>query len=84
MEVVFKTNKSHDDLPRFENDISIHRADTPEHYSSWKFSPRIICLQNSWKFLQQSFVTMKVFQLAFTCSKSTIETLDQGVKYVQS
>ena len=56
----------------------------PEHYSSWKFSPRIICLQNSWKFLQQSFVTMKVFQLAFTCSKSTIETLDQGVKYVQS
>ena len=24
------------------------------------------------------------FQLAFTCSKLTIETLEQGVKYVQS
>ena len=23
-------------------------------------------------------------QLAFTCSKSTIETLEKGVKYVQS
>ena len=25
-----------------------------------------------------------VTQLAFTCSKSTIETLEKGVKYVQS
>ena len=26
----------------------------------------------------------QVFQLAVTCSKLTIETLEQGVKYVQS
>ena len=25
-----------------------------------------------------------IAQLAFTCSKSTIETLEKGVKYVQS
>ena len=26
----------------------------------------------------------RITQLAFTCSKLTIETLEQGVKYVQS
>ena len=31
-------------------------------------------------FLEVSLLT----QLAFTCSKSTIETLEKGVKYVQS
>ena len=31
------------------------------------------------------FIYQKVFtQLTFTCSKSTIETLEKGVKYVQS
>ena len=28
--------------------------------------------------------TSALIQLAFTCSKLTIETLEQGVKYVQS
>ena len=27
---------------------------------------------------------LRVFQPAFTCSKLTVETLEQGVKYVQS
>ena len=31
-------------------------------------------------------IASKIFtsQLAFTCSKSTIETLEKGVKYVQN
>ena len=40
--------------------------------------------------LQQNFILLSVTckivltQLTFTCSKSTIETLEKGVKYVQS
>ena len=30
------------------------------------------------------FVVVAVVELTFTCSKSAIETLEKGVKYVQS
>ena len=32
----------------------------------------------------QSQTLQKVFQLTFTCWKSTTETLEKGVKYIQS
>ena len=35
-------------------------------------------------FISASYTTEKPTQLIFTCSKSTIETLEKGVKYVQS
>ena len=33
---------------------------------------------------EKVYITLKVTQPAITCSKLTIETLEQGVKYVQS
>ena len=36
------------------------------------------------KTLSQASVAMETSQSAFTCSKLTIETLEQGVNYVQS
>ena len=33
---------------------------------------------------EQTFADRELIQLTFTCSKSTIETLEKGVKYVQS
>ena len=40
-------------------------------------------IQNSW--YGRLFSTkFELSQLAFTCSKLTLETLEQGVKYVQS
>ena len=32
----------------------------------------------------ESLIISSTYQLAFTCLKLTIETLEQGVKYVQS
>ena len=40
-------------------------------------------LLSSWRELACFFIN-KTSQWAFTCSKLTIETLEQGVKYVQS
>ena len=34
--------------------------------------------------LRRLLPTQNIFQSAITCSKLTIETLEQGVKYVQS
>ena len=39
--------------------------------------------QKTWKF-EWKAMSENVSQLAFTCSKLTIEALKQGVKYVQS
>ena len=33
---------------------------------------------------ETSYREQNIYQSAFTCSKLTIETLEQGVKYVQS
>ena len=35
-------------------------------------------------FMKAIFLWQETTQWAFTCSKLTLETLDQGVKYVQS
>ena len=38
----------------------------------------------SWAMITDLEIHIALTQLAFTCWKSTIETLEQGVKYVQS
>ena len=35
-------------------------------------------------YLTESLVRLSIFSVKFTYSKSTIETLEKGVKYVQS
>ena len=35
-------------------------------------------------FAQRNKLLLEAFQVTFTCSKLTIETLEQGVKYVQN
>ena len=44
----------------------------------------MVYLRNFQHFSHIATVFLSVSQPAFTCSKSTVETLEQGVKYVQS
>ena len=54
----------------------------------WPFIQKpIICFagkQIDWFLYEMQHWTEKISQPAFTCSKLTIETLEQDVKYVQS
>ena len=50
----------------------------PRHIS------RIIILQKKMTFSTNFGAPLQISQLTFTCSKSTTETLEKGVKYVQS
>ena len=47
-----------------------------------RISVRILSENFEWEFWVENFVDV-VTQLIFTCSKSPIETLEKGVKYVQ-
>ena len=59
-----------------------------------KLLERILHIRNQFSFISVNrkndfFIEFeqnlrKLFQLTFTCSNSTIETLEKGVKYVQS
>ena len=45
---------------------------------------RIVILQKKMTFSTNFGAPLQISQLTFTCSKSTTETLEKGVKYVQS
>ena len=49
-----------------------------------RVSPREKWVQETLLFFHVIKTKLPNSQLTFTCSKSTIETLEQGVKYVQS
>ena len=61
-------------------------SETISHNDHDKQVEIIILLKqsNSENFKSMKYEKVKMSQSAFTCSKLTIETLDQGVKYVQS
>ena len=43
------------------------------------------CIQKSvLEYIKTNFIIVVITKLTFSCSKSTIETLNNGVKYVQS
>ena len=44
----------------------------------------LMCMRGSQTIRKNDIITKDNAQLVFTCSKLTIETLEQGVKYVQS
>ena len=52
-------------------------------YQLYCFDMAFFCRQEIRQDYAEDFVKL-LFQSAFTCSKLTIETLEHGVKYVQS
>ena len=56
-----------------------------EKQDAWHL-PQVILLQEKAKvyFYIHVKIFQQIFQLTFDCSKSTIETLEKGVKYAQS
>ena len=47
----------------------------------------LLCLiygHKYYQFFSRFVFSDSIYQLTFTCSKSTIETLERGVKYIQS
>ena len=74
-------------------DIAYHRVPYPwyeekkEKFIFWWLRHKMGCWQFPTDFLNFDnicHVILKKTQPAITCSKLTIETLEQGVKYVQS
>ena len=67
-----------------ENNYSLDNETERETHKDYHFHVRKVTVTfDIWEIIDRTF-RFKNCQLAFTCSKSVVETLEKGVKYVQS
>ena len=67
------------------NTPSIRAPQASKHASERAHQPQYNASKSNMRFIRLHLAWLvKLFQSAFTCSKLALETLEQGVKYVQS
>ena len=75
------------EVRNLESPVYIKRVEKPfMHASFWEDSHFLILHGSTYLFeaLSWKFILLQPSQSSFTYSKLTVETLEQGVKYVQS